>query len=239
MRGFSKGQAAIALSLAIPALMAGICLCADSWVVWNQRAQLQGTVRSAVLLGVAYLPANPAKAERVASLYAGRCKGVSACPEITFERVSADRRSLTLVVRRKARYFFGWLPGSGRDVVVAKATAVIGQLGRVAEPPSGCRKRKILRPNPCGITLSRRDSFAQNLVTRMGSPVMRQHRGRRSSRIVGVSQVRSESLLARVAGVFGKSCVEGVNRNKVQASLKVSSATAERNLADWNELEIA
>lgn len=144
MRIFPKGQATIALSLAIPFLTAGICLSVDSWLVWEQQTQLQGTVYSAVILGIAYLPTNPAEAERIALRYAGRCNGFSSCPKIIFERVSVDRRSLRLVVRRKARYFLGGLPGSGHDVVVAKATAAIRPAGRVVRPLPVCDTRRIV-----------------------------------------------------------------------------------------------
>lgn len=170
MSVFSKGQATIALSLIVPALMAGICLGVDSWLVRDQQRQLQRTAYSAVLLGVAYLPTNPTKAERIASQYARRCDRVSSCPEITFEHVSVDRRSLTLAVRRKARYFFGGLPGSGDDVVVATATAAIGPAGRGVRLPQIGHRRKTLRSGIRRTILSRSGSLSvtEGFGVRMG-----------------------------------------------------------------------
>jgi hypothetical protein len=133
MGGFSKGQAGIVLSLAIPVLVGIVCLTADTAAVYRERAKLQTIADSAVLLGAAYLPANPADARIVALRYVEQ-KGASARIEIIYDQVSADRRSLRMMVRHEVDCSLGRLLGLEHDVVVAKAVAEIKPLGRAVSP---------------------------------------------------------------------------------------------------------
>jgi Flp pilus assembly protein TadG len=168
MRGLSKGQAAIALSLAIPALVAGVCLSADIWSVCQQRAELQETAYSAVLLGAAYLPADPATAESVASRYVTEHKDVGARTKVTYERVSRDRQTLTLIVERKAGYVFGGLLGTQRDAIVARARATIRPVRLVAPPVRVCPAKNELPSGSSWTTLSRSGLSVRNLLARVG-----------------------------------------------------------------------
>jgi Flp pilus assembly protein TadG len=60
---FLRGQAAIALTLAIPMIVGAACIGADMRVLYRTSARLQQATDAAVLCGAAYLPANPALAE--------------------------------------------------------------------------------------------------------------------------------------------------------------------------------
>lgn len=168
MRGLSKGQAAIALSLVIPALVAGVCLSADVWVVCQQRAQLQETAYSAVLLGVAYLPADPARAESVASRYVTEHKAVGMRTRVTYERVSRDHQTLILIVERKAGYVFGGLFGTQRDAIVASARATIRPAGLAIPLVRGRPAKNELQSGSSWTTLSRNGLSVRNLLACAG-----------------------------------------------------------------------
>ncbi len=150
MKRFARGQAAVALSLALPVLVGAALLGCDSAIVYRQRIELQATADRAVLLGAAYLPRDPAKAADAAQKYA-RHADVS----VIYDQVSSDRRSLTMVVRRRIHYILGRKRAD--DVVIASATARIGTAPSAtftASSPDGTQARDSVG---IGTTLSRND----------------------------------------------------------------------------------
>ena len=93
---FLRGQAAIALTLAIPMIVGSACIGADMRVLYRTSARLQQATDAAVLCGAAYLPANPALAE-IAARSKARMSGIRE-DEIVYSRPASDRRSITMVV---------------------------------------------------------------------------------------------------------------------------------------------
>src|SRR5713226_1911853 len=103
---FPRGQAAIALSLAIPMMVGAACIGADMWALYLSSARLQQAADAAVQSGAAYLPANPALAQSVARSAAQK-NGIRES-EIVYNRSAADGRSITMVVERRVPYRFAW-----------------------------------------------------------------------------------------------------------------------------------
>ncbi len=121
---FLRGQAAIALSLAIPAMVGVACLGGDMWALYLGAARLQQAADAAVLAGAAYLPANPALAQRAAQSKA-QMNGINE-REIVYNHPATDGRSITMVVERNVPYRFARLLGLSRSLVTVKAVAGIG-----------------------------------------------------------------------------------------------------------------
>jgi hypothetical protein len=119
---FLRGQAAIALTLAIPVIVGASCIGADMRVLYRTSTRLQQATDAAVQCGAAYLPANPALAEITARSRA-RTSGIRE-DEIIYSRPAADRRSITMVVERKVSYRFARLLGLSQGLVTVKAMAV-------------------------------------------------------------------------------------------------------------------
>ena len=118
---FLRGQAAIALTLAIPMIVGAACIGADMRVLYRTSARLQQATDAAVLCGAAYLPANPALAE-IAARSKARMSGIRE-DEIVYSRPASDRRSITMVVERKVPYRFARLLGLSQSLVTVKAMA--------------------------------------------------------------------------------------------------------------------
>ena len=121
MRFFLRGQAAIALSLAIPMMVGAACIGADMRALYLSSVRLQQAADAAVLFGAAYLPANPALAQSVARSRAQR-NGIRES-EIVYNRPAADGRSITMVVQRSVPYRFARLFGLSQSLVTVKAVA--------------------------------------------------------------------------------------------------------------------
>ncbi len=150
MRKCLKGQGAIVVTLAIPIVLGAVCLGADCARVYREWMELQATADSAVLLGAAYLPANPVKARSIALQYAER-KGLDAHTDVIDDRVSADHRSLTMTVRRKVHYAFEGLLGVSHDVITARAAAEIKVFAPVTSPVPASPETGP-RPSPARMT---------------------------------------------------------------------------------------
>jgi hypothetical protein len=118
---FLRGQAAIALSLAIPMMVGAACIGSDMWALYRSSARLQRAAYAAVLTGVAYLPTNPALAQSVARNKA-QANGILAS-EIVYDRPASDGRSITIVIERKVPYRFARLFGLSQSLVIVKAVA--------------------------------------------------------------------------------------------------------------------
>jgi|SRR5579872_3112980 len=118
---FLRGQAAIALTLAIPMVVGATCIAADMRALYRTSARLQLATDAAVLCGAAYLPANPALAE-IAARNKARMNGIRE-GEIVYSRPASDRRSITMVVERKVPYRFARLLGLSQSLVTVKAMA--------------------------------------------------------------------------------------------------------------------
>ena len=118
-----KGQAAIALSLAIPVMVGAACLAADMLALYRGFARLQGADDTAVLAGAMYLPANPTLA-RSAALASAQMNGISES-EIVYNHPASDGRSITMVIERSVPYHFARLLGLSQSLVTVKAVAGI------------------------------------------------------------------------------------------------------------------
>ena len=118
---FLRGQAAIALTLAIPMIVGASCIGADMRVLYRTSARLQQATDAAVLCGAAYLPANPVLAE-IAARSKARMSGIRE-DEIVYSRPASDRRSITMVVERKVPYRFARLLGLSQSLVTVRAMA--------------------------------------------------------------------------------------------------------------------
>lgn len=122
---FLRGQAAIALSLAIPIMVGAACIGADMRALYLSSARLQQAADAAVLCGAAYLPANPALAQRVA-LEKAQMNGIRT-NEVVYNRSASDGRSITMVVERKVPYRFTRLLGLSQSLVTVRAIANTGR----------------------------------------------------------------------------------------------------------------
>ena len=121
---FLRGQAAIALSLAIPMMVGAACIGADMWALYLSSVRLQQAADAAVLSGAVYLPANPALAQSAARSKA-RMNGIHES-EIVYNRPVSDGKSITMVVERKVPYRFARLFGLSQSLVTVRAVAAIG-----------------------------------------------------------------------------------------------------------------
>ena len=118
---FSRGQASIALSLAIPVMVGAACIGADMWALYLSSTRLQQAADAAVLSGAVYLPANPALAQITAQSNA-QMNGIHE-NEIVYNHSACDGRSITMVVQRNVPYRFARLFGLSESLVTVKSTA--------------------------------------------------------------------------------------------------------------------
>ena len=117
-----RGQAAIILTLAIPALIAAVAFGTDIAVLYMNWTQLQKSTDSAVMAGAIYLPSQPAVAISAARRYA-QVRGIRD-DEIVRTQVGADGTTLSMTVTRKVNLCTGFL-GMGQGNVAANSTAVV------------------------------------------------------------------------------------------------------------------
>jgi hypothetical protein len=120
---FLRGQAVIALSLAMPMIVGAACIGADMRALYCSSVHLQQATDAAVLWGAVYLPTNPALAESAARSKA-QMSGIRE-NEIIYDRPASDRRSITMVVERNVPYHFARLFGLSQSLVIVKAVAGI------------------------------------------------------------------------------------------------------------------
>lgn len=128
---FYRGQIAIILNLALPSLSAALLLGVDATSAYLNRIQLQRSVDAAVVVGASYLPLNPSLAVSAAQSYA-HLNGIKA-GEIVSTRISSNKATITMSVRRAASCYFARALGLTMASVSATATA------RVA--PAAARNR--------------------------------------------------------------------------------------------------
>ena len=119
---YRRGQAAVILTLAIPALIAAVAFGADLAVLYLNWAQLQKSTDSAVMAGAIYLPSEPAVAISSARDYA-HARGIRN-DEIVMTRVGADGSTISMTVTRKVSLLTRFL-GVGQGNVAANSTAVV------------------------------------------------------------------------------------------------------------------
>jgi len=157
---FLRGQAAIALSLAIPMIMGAACIGADMWALYLSSTRLQQAADAAVMSGAAYLPTNPSLAQSVARSEA-QMNGIRES-EIVYNRPASDGRSITMVVERNVPYRFARLFGLSQSLVTVKAVAIAAPfhsatgllpIGSTWKPLAmggckGCAVRRNLLRNP-------------------------------------------------------------------------------------------
>ena len=118
---FLRGQAPIVLSLAIPAIVGAVCLGGDMLALYLGAARLQRVADAAVLAGAAYLPANPALAQRAAQNTA-QINGVDV-GEIVYNHPGPDSRSITIVIERHVPYHYARVLGLSQSLVTVRAMA--------------------------------------------------------------------------------------------------------------------
>jgi Flp pilus assembly protein TadG len=125
---YRRGQAAIIMILAIPALIAAVAFGTDITVLYMNWTQLQKSTDSAVTAGAAYLPSEPAAAISMARRCA-RLRGIRN-DEIATTQVGADGTTISMTVTRKVSLLTRFL-GVGQGKVAAHSTAVVrlGQSG--------------------------------------------------------------------------------------------------------------
>lgn len=122
----TKGQIAIILTLAIPALVAGLALCTDVAVMYVNWAALQRAADAAALAGANYLPFDSTRAQNTAVSYV-TSNSVLATEVVGTPTVSADQLSITVNLSRTVPYFMARVVGLTTGIVQVAATAGIQQ----------------------------------------------------------------------------------------------------------------
>jgi uncharacterized membrane protein len=117
-----RGQIAVILTLAVPALIGAIAFGTDIVVLYTNWAQLQKSTDTAVMAGAAYLPSDPTVAISTARSYARIC-GIRN-DEIVATRVGPDRFTISMTVTRKVTLVTRFL-GLGQGNIAANSTAVV------------------------------------------------------------------------------------------------------------------
>jgi uncharacterized membrane protein len=117
-----RGQMAVILTLAIPALIGAIAFGTDIAVLYMNRAQLQKSTDTAVMAGAVYLPSDPAVAISTARSYARIC-GIRN-DEIVATLVGPDRSTISMTVTRKVSLITRFL-GLGQGNIAANSTAIV------------------------------------------------------------------------------------------------------------------
>src|ERR1700720_1832993 len=96
---YRRGQIAVILTLAIPALIGAIAFGTDIAVLYMNWTQLQRSTDTAVMAGAVYLPSDPGEAINVARRCARIC-GIKD-DEIVATQVGPDGTTLSMTVARK------------------------------------------------------------------------------------------------------------------------------------------
>lgn len=119
---YRRGQAAVILTLAVPAIIAAVAFGTDIAVLYVNWAQLQKSTDTAVMAGAVYLPSNPRIALDTARSYAHTC-GIRN-DEIVAAQVGPDHTTISMTVTRRVslvtRFF-----GLGQGNVAANSIATV------------------------------------------------------------------------------------------------------------------
>ena len=118
----NRGQIAIILTLAVPALIGAIAFGTDIALLYINWAQLQKNTDTAVMVGAAYLPSDPADAVSAAENYLR--KSGNRDDEIVATRIGPDRSTLSMTVRRNVTLVTRFL-GMGPETIAANSTAIV------------------------------------------------------------------------------------------------------------------
>lgn len=124
-RGFRRGQTAVVIALAVPALLGALALGVDVGLMYLNWADLQKAADSAVLAGANSLPGNPAGAITTADLWATN-DGVKAS-EIVATSVAPDDMSVTISLQRTVPYNFAQVLGLVNQQISVTATGGVQQ----------------------------------------------------------------------------------------------------------------
>ena len=117
-----RGQVAVTLTLAIPALIGAIAFGTDIAVLYMNWAQLQKSMDTAVVAGAVYLPSDPSRAISTARSYARIC-GIRN-EEIVATLLGPDRHTISMTVTRKISLITRLL-GLRLGNIAANSTAVV------------------------------------------------------------------------------------------------------------------
>jgi len=145
---FSRGQAAVILAVALPALLGSVAMGTDVAVLYYNWSILRKAVDAAVLAGAADLPNNPSGAATSARSFATQ-NGVRASDTVSVS-VSGNDKSITMTATRTVPYYFGRVLGLKTTPVSATATAQIEPVGAARnliplgfDPPTAPTKYQI------------------------------------------------------------------------------------------------
>jgi Flp pilus assembly protein TadG len=119
---YRRGQIAVILTLAVPALIAAIAFGTDIAVLYMNWTQLQRSTDTAVSAGAVYLPSDPNEAIIAARSYARIC-GIRS-DEIVATQIGADHTSISMTVTRRVSLITRFL-GLAEGNIAANATATV------------------------------------------------------------------------------------------------------------------
>ncbi len=131
---YRRGQIAVILTLAVPALIAAIAFGTDIAVLYMNWTQLQRSTDTAVSAGAVYLPSNPAEAIVTARDYARVC-GIRNY-EIVATQIGPDHSSISMTVTRRVSLITRFL-GLGQGDIAANSTATVHSVQPVNSVGSG------------------------------------------------------------------------------------------------------
>jgi hypothetical protein len=118
----SKGQIAVLLAIAVPALLAALALATDVAVIYVNWAALQKSADSSALAGAHFLPDDATDAKNFAVAYA-KTNGILASEIVGTPTIAADNLSLTVNLSRQVPYTFAHVLGLSAATVKVSATA--------------------------------------------------------------------------------------------------------------------
>jgi hypothetical protein len=121
----SKGQIAVIMVIALPALIAAAALGTDVALMYANWTWMQKAADAAALAGANYLPFDTAKAQTTASSWAGK-NGIQS-GEITGTPVAGDSLSITVNLSRTVPYFLARAVGLTTGQVRVSGTAGIAK----------------------------------------------------------------------------------------------------------------
>jgi Flp pilus assembly protein TadG len=127
---FSRGQAAIVATLAIPTLVGAIGLGTDLAILFYNWSVLQNAVDSAVLAGSTYLPSSPSLASTTASNY-GQQNDLTA-NDSTSIALSNNNMAITMTASRAVPYYFARVFGFKSKTIAVTAMAQVQSVGAAA-----------------------------------------------------------------------------------------------------------
>jgi Flp pilus assembly protein TadG len=124
---FSRGQTAVILAAALPALLGSVAMGTDVAVLYYNWSILRKAADAAVLAGAAYLPNQPSSAASTAQTF-GTQDGIKASDTVSLS-ISSDDKSITMTATRTVPYNLGKVLGLKTAPVSVTATARIEPAG--------------------------------------------------------------------------------------------------------------